>query len=112
MLPAQGFSSSTRGAFILGFSVFLLLAGNAAAAQIPSNCGRHTDVVAALGDRYGEKQSATAMTSGGGLLEVLTAKDGVTWTIIISRPDGFSCVVAAGESWQDKEAPGTTEISY
>ena len=43
-----------------------------------------------------------ALTSAGTLLEVLTADDGATWTIIVSRPDGLSCVVAAGQNWQDK----------
>jgi hypothetical protein len=70
-------------------------------------------VIKALGDRFHETQSATALTSAGTLLEVLTASDGATWTIVVSRPDGLSCVVAAGQNWQDKgNQAAATSISF
>ena len=85
----------------------------AAADQTPTACGPHTDVIKALGDRFHETQSATALTSAGTLLEVLTASDGATWTIVVSRPDGLSCVVAAGQNWQDKgNQAAATSISF
>jgi hypothetical protein len=31
---------------------------------------------------------------------VLTSDDGATWTIIVSMPNGMSCLLAAGEDWQ------------
>jgi photosystem II stability/assembly factor-like uncharacterized protein len=84
----------------------------AAADQTPAACGPHPDVIKALGDRFHETQSATALTSAGTLLEVLTADDGSTWTIIVSRPDGLSCVVAAGQNWQDKANQAATSIAF
>ncbi len=30
----------------------------------------------------------------------VNSRDGKTWTIIISTPDGQSCLVAAGEGWR------------
>jgi hypothetical protein len=30
----------------------------------------------------------------------LTTGDGGTWTIILSSPNGTSCLVAAGEGWR------------
>ncbi|HUL07974.1 MAG TPA: hypothetical protein VLV76_16760 [Candidatus Acidoferrum sp.] len=84
-----------------------------ALASPPTACGPHTEVIKTLGDRFHETQSATALTSVGTLLEVLTAKDGSTWTIIVSRPDGLSCVVAAGQNWQDKAGDqAATAISF
>jgi hypothetical protein len=53
-----------------------------------------------------------ALTSAGTLLEVLTADDGATWTIIVSRPDGLSCVVAAGQNWQDKSNQAANTIAF
>jgi hypothetical protein len=84
----------------------------ALADQTPTACGPHTEVIKALGDKFHETQSATALTSAGTLLEVLTASDGSTWTIIVSRPDGLSCVVAAGQNWQDKVNQAATAIAF
>jgi hypothetical protein len=85
----------------------------ALADQTPAACGPHTEVIKALGDKFHETQSATALTSTGTLLEVLTASDGSTWTIIVSRPDGLSCVVAAGQNWQDKvNQAAATSIAF
>ena len=34
------------------------------------------------------------------LIELLTAKDGLTWTIILTSPQGRSCLIASGEGWR------------
>ncbi len=34
------------------------------------------------------------------LVELLTAKDGITWTIILTSPKGISCLIASGDGWQ------------
>ena len=36
-------------------------------------------------------------------MEVLTSPDGGTWTIIVTTPQGFACLVAAGEGWHPLE---------
>jgi len=46
---------------------------------------------------------AIGVTNKGGLVEVLTTGDGNTWTIIVSMPNGTSCMVAAGEGWRSME---------
>lgn len=63
-------------------------------------CSQRDDVLAQLGNKYKEAPSAVGLASNGGLVEVLTSIDGSTWTIIVSMPNGTSCLVAAGESWQ------------
>jgi len=51
------------------------------------------------------------VTAQGALVEVLSADEGETWTIILTTPQGRSCLVAAGEGWRSKtlaaEAPET-----
>jgi hypothetical protein len=42
------------------------------------------------------------LTSDGQLLEVLRSDSKQTWSILVTSPQGVSCIVAAGESWQDK----------
>ena len=117
-MMARSLSARLRGTAALTFATALVLGAVAAApaaraAQAPTACGQHTDVIKALGDKFHEKQAATALTSAGTLLEVLTADDGATWTIIVSRPDGLSCVVAAGQNWQDKvNQAAATSIAF
>ena len=44
------------------------------------------------------------ITSGGRLVELLRTKDGMTWTLIVTAPNGMACLIASGESWQIVEA--------
>ena len=53
-----------------------------------------------LSDRYHETPVALGVTHNGGLIEVLSAKEGTTWSIIITSPQGMTCLVAAGEGWR------------
>ena len=64
-------------------------------------CGERNKFLKHLSSGYSEAPVAMGLVSNGSILEVLASKDG-TWTIIVTRPDGRSCVVAAGESWNDK----------
>ncbi len=66
-------------------------------------CSQRDDVLAQLGNKYKEAPSAVGLANNGGLIEVLTSDDGATWTIIVSMPNGTSCLLAAGENWQPVE---------
>lgn len=92
-----------RGFTAVAFSL-LVLAGIAllntpAAAQ--NSCGSRDTVVKLLGNEYDETTVAVGLASNGGVIEVLSASDGKTWTIMLTMPDGTSCVVASGEAWID-----------
>ena len=67
------------------------------------SCSQRTDVLTQLGTKYKEAPSAIGLANNGGLIEVLTSDDGSTWTIILSMPNGTSCLLAAGENWQPIE---------
>jgi hypothetical protein len=67
-------------------------------------CSQRDDVLHQLGDKYKEAPSAVGLVANnGGLIEVLTSDNGATWTIIVSMPNGTSCLLAAGENWQAVE---------
>lgn len=66
-------------------------------------CSKRDDVLSQLGSKYKEAPSAIGLANNGGLIEVLTSDDGSTWTIIVSMPNGTSCLLAAGENWQPVE---------
>lgn len=82
-------------------AVAVLLPVSAYAA--PAACSPRKDVLSQLADKFKEAPVAVGLANNGGLLEVLTAGDGATWTIIITMPNGVSCLVAAGEDWQAHE---------
>ncbi len=67
-------------------------------------CDKRAKVLGHLAQKYREAPVAVGVTNSGGLVEVLTTGDGNTWTIIVSNPDGLSCLVAAGEGWRKIDA--------
>ncbi len=66
-------------------------------------CDQRARVIGHLARKYKEAPVAIGLTSTGGMVEVLTSGDGGTWTIILSNPNGTSCLVAAGEGWRGLE---------
>ncbi len=82
--------------------VILLVAGIALLAKSASAQSAETqraDVVKLLTDRYGERSVAAGLADNGAVVEVLTAPDGASWTILLIMPDGTSRIMATGESW-------------
>ena len=63
-------------------------------------CSERSSFLDQLSERYSETPVALGLVSDGNVLEILASKVG-TWTIIVTRPTGTSCVVATGQAWQD-----------
>lgn len=61
-------------------------------------CGPRDEVVASLSKRYQELPLAAGINKSGRLFEILVRRDGVSWTVLLTTPDGVSCIVDAGES--------------
>ncbi len=57
------------------------------------------DLVKQLVERHSETPVARGLGSNGGMFEVFSSKDGETWTIIMTTPDGKSYLLGAGEFW-------------
>ena len=70
-----------------------------APAMAQSMCNKRGSFVKHLSSKYAEAPVAMGLSAEGSVLEVLASQDG-TWTIIVTRPSGVSCVVAYGESWE------------
>ncbi|MDA1326839.1 MAG: hypothetical protein O3C34_19130 [Proteobacteria bacterium] len=58
-----------------------------------------TVVDEALAKTYAEVPRSLGITSEGAVLELFTAEDGETWTIMITLPSGQSRIIATGEHW-------------
>ena len=87
------------GASILAIAMMLILwaTSNPAAAQ--AACTTRSEVTERLAGDYAEAPVAAGLASSGAVIELFTSGDGATWTIVLTRPGGTSCLVAAGEAW-------------
>ncbi len=84
--------------FVIAFLIAVLASMPAAAEPI---CGKRMEVLSGLNGTYTETPSAMGLSNNGGVVEILTSPKGDTWTIIITMPNGMSCLVAAGENWEE-----------
>jgi len=82
----------TAASFALG------LTGAPATAAGQPICGAHDDVASGLEEQYAEIPSARGLATAGMMIEVFVSPEG-TFTIVATRPDGTSCLLAAGEAW-------------
>ena len=82
------------GALLIGWSA---LPGTAGAQMV---CGERSVMVDGLMKNYAEAPVSIGLASNGAVIEVFASPDR-SWTIVMTRPNGLSCVVAAGEGWED-----------
>ncbi len=87
---------------ILALGAGLALASTGAAVAQPQ-CDQRDSVLQVLEQKYKEAPVALGVTHNGGLVEVLSTGNGTTWSIIVTTPQGMSCLVAAGEGWRAME---------
>jgi len=81
----------------------LLLSALALPAMALTVCGERDKLLGQLARGNSEVPVAMGLATNGAVLEVLVAKSG-SWTVIVTRPSGMSCVVATGEAWTDVPA--------
>ncbi len=81
----------------------LVLAGAAQAQQL---CLPHEEAIARLQQQHGESTKGLGVgTRGQSVMELFTSETG-SWTILVTRTNGLSCIAASGENWTPTE--GTT----
>lgn len=68
-------------------------------AQAQSACGERTKFIETLAKNYQESPSAFGIAGQRNLVELFVSKTG-TWTMLVTHPTGMSCIVAAGQSWE------------
>ena len=71
-----------------------------ATAADAARCVPRAEALSALTERYGETRRGIGLDSRGTVVEVFAAEAG-GWTILVTRPDGTSCMVASGTGYED-----------
>jgi hypothetical protein len=77
----------------------MILAANDVSAQT-RNCADHAQIVERLATSYGESRQSVGLSSDNAMVEIFASAETGSWTIVVTRPDGPSCLIAAGQSFQ------------
>lgn len=108
----RGYSQQAIGTRVFGapFLALLLLgtlafftSSQAEAQQVRTaglQCAHHDQMVKRLGAKFTEVPVSLGLAASGHVLQVFTTKDGETWTLVATAPEGKSCIMAAGKYWQ------------
>lgn len=82
-----------------------LFAGFAAPSHAQgASCADRTLIVERLSSKYGETRQSAGLNQNNGMVEVFASNDTGTWTILVTMPNGMSCLMAAGKAWQGETA--------
>lgn len=52
-------------------------------------------------ERWREAPIGRGISMNGLMIELYRLKDGSTWTLLYTNPNGQSCVLQAGQGWED-----------
>lgn len=78
------------------------------AAQSGRACAARALVVERLAERFGETLQSMGVRGRDGLVEIYASEATGTWTILVTDPEGVSCLMASGDTWESlaKRKPG------
>ena len=63
-------------------------------------CMSRTNVLKQLSSKYAETPISLGLEKSGDVIEIFSSGDGDTWTMVLTRPGGETCMIASGEAWQ------------
>jgi hypothetical protein len=73
-----------------------------AAQQVQARtCGPRDDVIKRLTETYGETRQGIGIARQGAVMEVYASATSGSWTITVTLPDGMTCLIASGQSYED-----------
>ncbi len=81
----------------------IVLSATPANAQMsggPLVCGKRSDMIRQLGEKYGETRRSFGLAGGSGVVELYASEETGSWTILLTNPQGTACMMAAGQAFQ------------
>lgn len=82
-------------------SALAALIAQTTTASASNNCAPRDAVIAYLADEYDETRQIIGLDTGGALVEVFASLETGSWTITVTRPDGETCPIAWGQSFEN-----------
>ena len=86
-----------------------LIAGTVLALTLPmaahaaNNCVPRDALIERLESKYGEQYAGGGLQNAERVFEVWFSKGDGSWTILMTRADGLSCIMASGTNWQEAD---------
>jgi hypothetical protein len=68
-------------------------------------CRAYRVIAQQLEEGFAERPVAFGVQGDGSLLQIFASKTGDTWTVVLTRPSGRSCIVAEGVRWESLPRP-------
>jgi len=89
----------------------MVLAAQQVSAQNPRNCAPRPVVLERLTEEYGESRHSIGLGADNVVVEMFASANTGSWTIIATLPDGMTCLIASGQSFetlaQTRPQPGS-----
>lgn len=96
---ASARASIVRRMVIAGIAAGTAMSIGAGSALAEMLCGEREDIVQALQLNWQEDRTAIGLSNTGAVLEVFSSAQG-SWTLLMTTPDGPTCLISAGEHWE------------
>ncbi len=84
--------------YLTGLVAFAVLMP--ATLQAQTNCAARDSVIQKLESGYGETFAGGGLQNSSSIFEVWHSEEKGTWTILLTRADGTSCIMASGTNWR------------
>ncbi len=88
---------------------FELLLQTAGPVQAQPVCMPRDDLREELQKQFSEAPTAGAIANNGALVQLFANRHRSSWTLVMTRPGGTSCVLVAGEDWN--ELPNREQVA-
>lgn len=92
-------------------TIAVLMIPRSTDASAQNVCFERMALIQHLNGKFEETPVAAGLAANGSMVEVFSSPDGNTWTIVLTQPDGATCVMASGESWIGVKLPKKGKIS-
>lgn len=84
----------------MGLGLMVLAAQDVSAAST-RNCAPRPMVLERLANNYGETRQSVGLGANNAVIEVFASAETGSWTITVTKPDGTTCLVASGRSFEN-----------
>ena len=70
-----------------------------AMAQQQMPCAERSALLGQLQEKFKESAQGVGMTGNGAVMELMTSEGG-SWSLVVTMPNGKSCLIATGSGWE------------
>ena len=66
-----------------------------------TNCAARDVVVERLESKFGETPTGRGLRSATQMVEIWSSAETGSWSILVTRADGVTCLMASGDNWNE-----------